>query len=155
MQRKQQNDSGDDGGFFKCVINVRNHIEPIDALLEHPEFKRNLQRICRTLTRNAADADDLYNEASLKVAQKIDKFDPDKSNATFVGWLRTLVRNLYFDRFRPKSLVIDDTPSDELHGLRDPGADPYEQLWQTEFERELNKWIAKLEKDRDRLILTY
>ncbi len=152
--KKQQNDQGDDGGFYQCLNNVLNHLEPIDALLENPVFKAELRRICSTLTFNQADAEEIFNDACLRLTQKIDKFDPSRSDASFIAWIRTMVRNLFFDRARRKSPKFDDTPSDELYGLRDSGATPEERFWQGELEDKLNDLIDK-QDEPERLMLKY
>jgi RNA polymerase sigma factor (sigma-70 family) len=149
--RKQTNDNGDDGGFFDCLTKVLNHLEPIDVLFEHPDFKALLSRICFAVTPNAADAEDLYMDACIKLIRIIDKYDPAKGS--FAGWLRTIVQNLNTDRFRRKTFDLDETPSDERYDLKDSGPDAFDQLWEREFKEMVNELAAK-QNDRDRLILT-
>src|SRR5689334_19771783 len=124
--RKQTNDSGDDGGFFDCLTNVLNPFEPIDALFEHPVFQGHLRRICLAVAQNPTDAEDLYIDACIKLMRMVYKYDP--AQGSFVGWLRTIVKNLNIDRIRRKSFEFDETPSDERYDLRDSGPDAFEKL---------------------------
>ncbi len=136
----------------RLVLNIRNGNEPIDSLFEHPVFKRRLKIICRASATNATDAEDLYNETCLRVWRKIDQFDPAKGS--FFRWLRKVVRNLNINQFRRKSLVLDDTRSEEQYDVRDPGADPIAQIIQLEMIKELNELILE-QKETGRLVLTY
>lgn len=150
--RKQQNDKGDDGGFYQCVIDARNHPEQTNALLAHPDFLPKLQRICHAIASDW-DADDLSSEVCLKLPSVIHQFDPSKGS--FDNWLRKVTKNLFIDRLRRRSLPIDTSrPSDERYDLRDPGADPEEQAWRRELAKELNR-LVRNQDDRTRLILTY
>ena len=149
--RKQSNDSGDDGGFFDCLTTVLNHLEPIDALFEHPVFQGHLRRICLAVAQSPTAAEDLYIDACIKLIRIIYQFDPAKGN--FAGWLRRIVQNLNIDRIRRKSFEFDETPSDERYDLKDSRPDAFDQLWQQELEENLHELIAK-QTDRDRLILT-
>ena len=151
---KKQVDNGDDGGFFRCVIHVRNHPDLINELLEHPEFSPKLRRICRSIT-NWADADDLFSDVCVKLPSVIHQFVPSKSDGSFDKWLRRVTRNLFIDQVRRPSLPTESTPSDERFDLRDPGADAEEQLWQRELAKELNRLIAEQQEDSKRLMLTY
>jgi RNA polymerase sigma factor (sigma-70 family) len=137
----------------RLVLNIRNGNEPIDSLLEHPVFKRRLKIICRTLASNPTDAEDLYNETCFRVWLKIDQFHPT-AEGSFFRWLRIVVRHLYIDRFRRRSLVLDDTRSEEQYDVRDPGADPFAQLIQAEMIKQLNELILG-QKETERLVLTY
>lgn len=150
--RKQANENGDESGFDKLVIHVRNHPESINELLEHSAFLPNLQRICRSISPDWTKADDLSSDVCLKLPSIIHQFDPLKGS--FLTWLRRVTRNLFIDGLRRPSLATDDTPSDERYDLSDSEDSPFDQLWKRELEKELDDLIGKQE-ERTRLILTY
>jgi RNA polymerase sigma-70 factor, ECF subfamily len=95
-------------------------------------YQNRIYRYLLRLVRQPADADDLFQQTWLRVAEKIKSFDPSRS---FEAWLFTLARNLAFDhlrRVRPGSLdepVSAESP-DETKISRllsgDPG--PFDQL---------------------------
>ncbi len=74
-------------------------------------YQNRIYRYLLRLVRQPADADDLFQQTWLRVAEKIRSFDPSRS---FEAWLFTLARNLAFDhlrRARPGS--IDEPASAE------------------------------------------
>ena len=104
-------------------------------------YQNRIYRYLLRLVRQPADADDLFQQTWLRVAEKIRSFDTSRD---FDAWLFTLARNLAFDhlrRVRPRSLdepVSDDSPEDTMVtrlASGDPG--PFEQLLATERARHL------------------
>jgi RNA polymerase sigma-70 factor (ECF subfamily) len=99
-------------------------------------YQNRIYRYLLRLVRQPADADDLFQQTWLRVAEKIRSFDTSRN---FDAWLFTLARNLAFDhlrRVRPRSLdepVGGDSPDDTMVSRLasgDPG--PFEQLLATE-----------------------
>jgi RNA polymerase sigma-70 factor, ECF subfamily len=99
-------------------------------------YQNRVYRYLLRLVRQPADADDLFQQTWLRVAEKIRSFDTSRN---FDAWLFTLARNLAFDhlrRVRPRSLdepVSDDSPEDTMVSRLasgDPG--PFERLLATE-----------------------
>jgi len=67
-------------------------------------YQNRLYRYLLRLVRQPAEAEDLFQQTWLRVAEKIRSYDPSRN---FDAWLFTLARNLAFDhlrRIRPQSL---------------------------------------------------
>jgi len=98
-------------------------------------YQNRIYRYLLRLVRQPADADDLFQQTWLRVAEKIRSFDTSRN---FDAWLFTLARNLAFDhlrRVRPPSLdePVGDSPEDTMVSRLasgDPG--PFELLLATE-----------------------
>ncbi|MDR3720910.1 MAG: sigma-70 family RNA polymerase sigma factor [Candidatus Acidoferrales bacterium] len=98
-------------------------------------YQNRIYRYLLRLVRQPADADDLFQQTWLRVAEKIRSFDTSRN---FDAWLFTLARNLAFDhlrRTRPRSLdePVGDSPEDTMVSRLasgDPG--PFELLLATE-----------------------
>ncbi len=70
-------------------------------------------RVARSLTRNAADAEDLVQDSLLRAYRAIDRFDGRYPRA----WLLTIVRNTHINRNRrrrPELLRDPDASMDQL-----------------------------------------
>jgi RNA polymerase sigma-70 factor, ECF subfamily len=88
----------------------------LDALSELlARYQNRLYRYLLRLVRNQAEAEDLFQQTWIRVAEKIRHYDPQRS---FEAWLFTLARNLAFDhlrRVKPESLdepLADDAGSE-------------------------------------------
>jgi RNA polymerase sigma-70 factor, ECF subfamily len=67
-------------------------------------YQNRLYRYLLRLVRQPAEAEDLFQQTWVRVAEKIHQFNPQRN---FDAWLFTLARNLAFDhlrRIRPASL---------------------------------------------------
>ncbi len=77
-------------------------LDALSALLTR--YQNRLYRYLLRLVREPAEAEDLFQQTWLRVAEKIRQFDPQRN---FEAWLFTLARNLAIDhlrRIRPESL---------------------------------------------------
>jgi len=95
-------------------------------------YQNRIYRYLLRLVRQPADAEDLFQQTWVRVAEKIRSFDTSRN---FDAWLFTLARNLAFDhlrRIRPQSLdepVSDDSPNKTMVSRlasTDPG--PFDQM---------------------------
>jgi RNA polymerase sigma-70 factor, ECF subfamily len=80
----------------------RGDLEALSTLLTR--YQNRLYRYLLRLVRQPAEAEDLFQQTWLRVAEKIQHYDPRRS---FEAWLFTLARNLAIDqlrRVRPESL---------------------------------------------------
>ncbi|MFZ3218055.1 MAG: sigma-70 family RNA polymerase sigma factor [Candidatus Acidiferrales bacterium] len=85
----------------------RGDLDALSALLTR--YQNRLYRYLLRMVRQPAEAEDLFQQTWLRVAEKIQQYDPRRS---FEAWLFTLARNLAIDhlrRIRPESL---DEPID-------------------------------------------
>src|SRR6202044_1398577 len=77
-------------------------------------YQNRLYRYLLRIVRQPAEAEDLFQQTWLRVAEKIQHYDPRRS---FEAWLFTLARNLAIDhlrRLRPESL--DEPLGDSANG---------------------------------------
>lgn len=101
---------------------------PPRAPARHAAFEKDLiheiphlQAYALSLTRNAADAGDLVQDALLRALEKRGRFTP---GSQMRRWLFTILRNRYLDGWRKRSrrgrhLPLEDCPS---HGLGRPAS---------------------------------
>jgi RNA polymerase sigma-70 factor (ECF subfamily) len=86
---------------------------PLEDLLIH--HIPDLRRFARSLERNRTAADDLVQETLERAIKKMHLYEPC---GPFIGWLNTIMRNIFVDRVRRRKLVtgmsLDDaTPRHE------------------------------------------
>ena len=80
----------------------RGDLDALSALLGR--YQNRLYRYLLRLVREPAEAEDLFQQTWVRVAEKIRQYD---SKRNFEAWLFTVARNLAFDhlrRIRPESL---------------------------------------------------
>ena len=93
----------------------RGDLDALTALMAR--YQNRLYRYLLRIVRERAEAEDLFQQTWLRVAQKIQSFDPRRN---FDAWLFTLARNLALDhlrRVRPESLdepLSENFPIDTL-----------------------------------------
>lgn len=111
-------------------------------------YQNRIYRYLLRLVRQPPDAEDLFQQTWIRVAEKIQSFDTSRN---FDAWLFTLARNLAFDhlrRIRPESLdepVRDDAPGDTMLSRMATGAPgPFEQLLATERAQHLAAALENL-----------
>jgi len=134
-------------GIDAAVLQLRRgDPDALGALMAR--YQNRIYRYLLRLVRQPADADDLFQQTWLRVAEKIRSFDTSRD---FDAWLFTLARNLAFDhlrRIRPQSLdepSRDDAPEDTMiarMATGDPG--PFEQLLATERAQHLAAALENL-----------
>jgi RNA polymerase sigma-70 factor, ECF subfamily len=90
----------------------RGDLDALSALITR--YQNRLYRYLLRLVRNAADADDLFQQTWIRVAEQIRKYDASRN---FDAWLFTLARHVAIDhlrRRRPESL--DEPLTGDPHG---------------------------------------
>ena len=90
----------------------RGDLDALSALVAR--YQNRLYRYLLRLVRNSADADDLFQQTWIRVAEQIRRYDP---NRNFDAWLFTLARHLAIDFLRrrhPESL--DKPPAGDPNG---------------------------------------
>jgi RNA polymerase sigma-70 factor, ECF subfamily len=101
----------------------RGDLNALSAILER--YQNRLYRYLLRLVRDPADAEDLFQQTWVRVAERISRFDPHRN---FEPWLFALTRNLAIDhlrRMRPQSLdePTGDAASGETAAARLPSAE--------------------------------
>ncbi|HUO34481.1 MAG TPA: sigma-70 family RNA polymerase sigma factor [Candidatus Acidoferrum sp.] len=124
----------------------RGDLDALTALIAR--FQNRLYRYLLRIVREPAEAEDLFQQCWLRVAEKIQSYDPNRS---FDSWLFAVARNLAFDhlrRVRPRSL---DEPlsKDESSGSfadRIPSKDilPLERILESERSGKLAEALSHL-----------
>src|SRR3984957_20662125 len=90
-------------GIDAAVVQLRRG-DPDALATLMARYQNRIYRYLLRLVRQAADAEDLFQQTWIRVAEKIRSFDTSRN---FDAWLFTLARNLAFDhlrRTRPSSL---------------------------------------------------
>ena len=112
---------------------------------QQPAFRvlmgRHIQRAIRVaerIVRDAAEADDIGQDAFLRVWTNAASFDP--AVARFTTWLYRIVLNLAFDRTRRRSFA----PIDEASDVRAGDPEPVERMIENEERRALELAMARL-----------
>jgi RNA polymerase sigma-70 factor (ECF subfamily) len=108
----------------------RGDLDALSSLVTR--YQNRLYRYLLRLVRQQAEAEDLFQNTWIRVAEKIASYDPSRS---FEAWLFTLARNLAIDhlrRLRPESLdePIGDCESGETYvtRLRSAETGAYERI---------------------------
>jgi RNA polymerase sigma-70 factor (ECF subfamily) len=90
----------------------RGDLDALSALIA--QYQNRLYRYLLRMVRQPAEAEDLFQQTWLRLAERIRHYD---SNRSFEAWLFTLARNLAIDhlrRIRPESL--DEPIAGDAHG---------------------------------------
>ncbi len=81
---------------------VAEPMDPRDELITHLPAMR---AFATSLTRNAAAADDLVQDAVVKAWGNMDKFQP---GTNLRAWLFTILRNTYYSLYRKRRREVED-----------------------------------------------
>lgn len=109
---------------------------------------RRAIRVAQRVVRDSAEADDIGQDAFLRVWSHAATFDPNV--ARFTTWLYRIVLNLAFDRARRRPLM----PIDEANEVRTTDPEPIERLIADEEHRALELAMANLsERQRGAIAL--
>jgi RNA polymerase sigma-70 factor (ECF subfamily) len=118
-------------------------------------YDRAVLRLALRLTGSASDAQDIHQEAFLKVYKKLDSF---RFECSFGTWIYRIVTNICLDhlrknRARKKINAIEITDDDLLNQLSDdrPGNNPEQQLLDRELGRHILKAMQRL-TPRERMV---
>lgn len=87
---------------------------------------RRIYGLCYRFTGSQSDAEDLTQEAFLKLYRNLASFDPAKGG--FTTWLTTLTRNLLVDNYRRSRLERASDSLDESYDCEDDGPTKAERL---------------------------
>lgn len=87
----------------------QTHPDPRDELVSHLPAMR---AFATSLTRNAAAADDLVQDAVVKAWGNFDKFQP---GTNLRAWLFTILRNTYYSLYRKRRREVED-PDGKMAG---------------------------------------
>jgi RNA polymerase sigma-70 factor, ECF subfamily len=124
----------------------RGDLDALSVLVAR--YQNRLYRYLLRLVRNPADADDLFQQTWIRVAEQIRRYDPGRN---FDAWLFTLARHLAIDHLRrrkPESL--DEPPANDPQGatmadkLAAKDAPPLDGILERERGSRLAECVASL-----------
>jgi RNA polymerase sigma-70 factor, ECF subfamily len=102
---------------------------------------RRIYGICYRFTGSQSDAEDMAQEAFLKMYRNLASFDPEKGS--FTTWLTTLTRNLLVDNYRRSRLERASDSLDEGYEGEEDGPTKAERL--TDGGKSQEQHVAGLE----------
>jgi RNA polymerase sigma-70 factor (ECF subfamily) len=124
----------------------RGDLDALSALVTR--YQNRLFRYLLRIVREQAEAEDLFQQTWLRVAEKIRGFDPQRN---FEAWLFTLARNLAIDhlrRIRPESLdePVSRDPAAETASARLVSKEPapFDRVLESERSSHLVGALARL-----------
>jgi RNA polymerase sigma-70 factor (ECF subfamily) len=120
----------------------------LDILIDR--HKTALYTLCRRLTRDAPEADDLFQDTWVRVMKSINQFSLDRK---FTTWLYAICVNLYRDHYRRrmrwwrrvKQYASVTHMEDEIHRLPAPDPGPDESVVQREAIAAVQRALAHLD----------
>ncbi|MCP4649808.1 MAG: sigma-70 family RNA polymerase sigma factor [PVC group bacterium] len=115
-------------------------------------YKERAVRIAYSATSNLADAQDVAQEAFVRIFKNIKNF---KFNSSFSTWFYRILINLCRDFLRRKSssriCLGSKTEGDQVYELKDDGANPAQGLIITELDENIQAAIEEL-PDKQRIV---
>jgi RNA polymerase sigma-70 factor (ECF subfamily) len=125
-----------------------------DGVAFHALVERHLGRtlsLAQAVVGSAADADEIAQEAFLRLWTNAARWDPDRSLLT--TWLHRIVVNLCLDRLRKRR---SGTLDDEALAVADPADSAFDQLAQRESQARVRAALARMPpRQRLALVLFY
>lgn len=74
-------------------------------------ISNSLRAFSLKLTGNTSDAEDLYQDTTVRIITNADKYNP---GTNFKAWAVTIMRNIFINNYRKKvrrNMIIDQTPN--------------------------------------------
>lgn len=96
------------------------------------------------IMKDRAEAEDVLQEAFIRIWQKSDSFRPGQAKA--ISWLITIVRNLAIDKLRARQMPV--APMEMAHDVADDKPNPETETSNTETRAQLDACLEQLEKTR-------
>ena len=121
------------------IARLQHTVEGVSWNEFYEIYERMIYAICLKQGLSDADAKDVRQNATLKIHDRIDTYDP--ARGSFRSWIGVIVRSCVADQFRGKSRPLLTRDSDEGE---DPLADlssedEFGQMWDEE-------WLGHLEQ---------
>lgn len=127
------------------ILRLRNR-EDLDAWQEFAEIYQPL--VYRLASRKGfqdSDAADLSQEVLLRVANAVERWDPDEARGSFRGWLFTISRNLMITFLDKQGRRPISGGADQVVDLVNNQPDPNSlesQMFDEELERQVFAWAS-------------
>lgn len=127
--------------------------EAFSKLVEH--YHRPVYSVCYRLLGTPAAAEDAAQEAFIRAYQALDRYDPDRSFAT---WILSIASNYCIDQLRKRKVTVLSLDSDKHGWLAppDPGPSPEKVALDKEKSALVQSILAELpDTDRAAVILQF
>ena len=85
------------------------------------KINSSLRAFAMSLTGNKTDADDLYQDTTLRIMSNADKF---REGTNFKAWAVTIMRNIFINNYRKRvrrGVLLDQTPNNYYINSGDVG----------------------------------
>jgi len=130
----------------------KGQVDALEALIER--YKRPLFGYILNISAGRDDADDIFQEAWLRVIKKLDLYKRDN----FFGWLVRITRNLIIDRARRRkpSVSLDEPHEDgrtALDLLAGSDPDPLSNLTAGALGQAIRDAVASLPEEQKEVFL--
>lgn len=127
--------------------------EAFSKLVE--KYQRPVYSVCYRMLGTPTAAEDAAQEAFIRAYQALDRYDPERSFAT---WILSIASNYSIDQLRKKKVTILSMDSDKHAWLAppDPGPSPEKAALDKEKSALVQSILAELnETDRAAVVLQY
>ncbi len=117
--------------------------EPLDAeaWFQFCEiYEPLILRIAKSRGLQNADANDLAQEAFIRIAKSVSRWQADAEKGSFRGWIGTIARNLTIDFLRRNNRLPVSADDAVLQTLPQPCAESL--YYDAEYEKQLFAWAA-------------
>ncbi len=119
----------------------------------YEEYGNKIKSYIRSRVSNTHDAEDLYSDVFLKIAEHFDSYDASKSS--YSTWVYVITQNTVRDYFRRNQHNQSVELSDEMP-LADISEDVEDKLLNNELLQALSTALEKLsQRERDIIILRF
>lgn len=105
-------------------------------------YRPMIYRLARLRGWQDADAQDVSQSVLVKIASKIESFDP-AGKAKFRTWLSRVCQNTITDEFRRRRTEIANAGNERLAGIASRQSKIYEREFSSEQRRAVFRWAAK------------
>lgn len=103
-----------------------------------------IYRVARRTGLQDADASLVTQDVLITVARTIHRFEYDRSNGSFRGWLKVVTRSRLSDFLRAQGRQVQGSGDTGILHVIDEQEDPSQSdLWEREYRRSLFEWAAE------------
>ena len=106
-------------------------------------FTPLIYRFARANGLQDADASLVTQDVLITVARNIQRFDYDRQNGTFRGWLKVVTRSRLTDYLRSQRRHPEATGDSEMLRIIESQTDESQpDIWEREYRRSLFEWVV-------------
>ncbi|HIE30351.1 TPA: RNA polymerase sigma factor [Candidatus Poribacteria bacterium] len=113
------------------------------------KYRKKITQLLYRMIKNYEDAEDIYQEAILKAAQRIDAFD---SSRNFYNWLYTIATNYCINQLKKRHRKIDTKYCEEILKATWGEKEPLKILENQELQEYIHREINALPERQRRVV---